>query len=517
LKSLDKLSKNTTFTFLLVLVSLIAFALVYFPTQKQGVGISPDAIQYIGTARNVIAGHGLLAYDNSKLLLWPPLYPLLLAFMGIVFKCDPLLTIGWLNSILFAMIVFFSGRIAFRLTKGSTLFALLTALFITFSIPLYGVTLMAWSEPLFILLTVLFFVFLKKYTANYKIATLLVLALLAALAAITRYVGIALIVTGVLCILVNSRSRLKEKILRVLFFGFVSSLPLAAWLVRNRIISGTFSGPRMLSSFTLLDNFHAMVANLFYWFFPKYLIDSQIFIAVLFFGLGLLFSYLFMLKFFHKNILESDLFPFLTFILLYVILLFITSKTGFWGLIDSRYLSPLFIPIALVLFTFFYRVSRFFMERFRKGIVIAVVSLVMIAFISYPMLTTIKNSRNPVPFREGYNPTSILASDAMQYLMSHPAILDDCHVYTNSPVELDFFAHFRAETIPTILPGEFSSLVAANIDQLKGNWPLDKSCLVWFNNAQYFWMYSLADLEKIVTLQVLYSFDDGTIYSMEKK
>jgi hypothetical protein len=408
-----KLTKNSFFLLILVLISLLAFSLVYFPTQKHGVGISPDAIQYIGTARNLIAGHGLLAYDNSQLLLWPPLYPLLLALLGIVFKCDPLLTIGWLNSILFALIVFFSGRIAFRLTKGSMLFALLASVFILFSIPLFGVTLMAWSEPLFIFLALLFFIFQERYTSKQEFTTLLVLALLAALATITRYVGIMLILTGAVCILVNSRSRFKERILPFLLFGFVTSLPLAAWLVRNRIISGTFSGPRMLSSFTLLDNFHAMVANLFYWFFPKYLIDSQIFIAVLFFGLGLLFSYLFMHKFFHKNILNSDLFPFFTFILLYVILLFITSKTGFWVLIDSRYLSPLFIPITLVLFTFLHQLSNLLREHLRPWLVNSGVGLILIAFISYPLINTIRNSVNPVPFREGYNPTYILASDTM--------------------------------------------------------------------------------------------------------
>lgn len=500
-----------------MLISLAAFALVYFPTQKNGVGISPDAIQYIGTARNLVNGHGLLAYNNTPLVSWPPLYPLLLALLGIVFKCDPLLSIGWLNSILFALIVFFSGKLAFRLTNGSTLFALLASAFILFSIPLFGVTLMAWSEPLFIFLSLLFFIYLEKYTRKEKFATLLIAAILAALATITRYVGVVLIVTGVVCIFANSRSRFKEKILPILLFSFISSIPLAAWLVRNRIISGTFTGPRMISSFTFLDNFHAMVVNLFYWFFPKHLFDSQIFIAVLFFGLGLLFSSLIRQKFFHKNILDSDLFPFFTFILFYVILLFITSKTGFWGLIDSRYLSPLFISIALVLFSFLYSISGFFMERFQKMTVGIVIGLFLSALISYPIITTIKNSLNPIPFREGYNPTYILETDTLRYLVAHPAILKDCRVFTNSPVELDFFAHFQAEPIPAKMVGEFTSVVVTDINQLRGAWPPDQSCLVWFTNAQYKWMYSLADLEKIATMQVLYSFDDGVIYSIQKK
>jgi hypothetical protein len=101
--------------------------------------------------------------------------------------------------------------------------------------------------------------------------------------------------------------------------------------------------------------------------------------------------------------------------------------------------------------------------------------------------------------------------------MSHPAILDDCHVYTNSPVELDFFAHFQAEPIPAKMVGEFSSVVASDIRQLQGAWPAEKSCLVWFTGIKYPWQYSISEPQNIAALQVLYSFDDGTIYSMEKK
>jgi hypothetical protein len=156
-------------------------------------------------------------------------------------------------------------------------------------------------------------------------------------------------------------------------------------------------------------------------------------------------------------------------------------------------------------------------EQYRSRFTSLVISLLITELLAYPMITTLKNSLNPIPFREGYNPTYLLETDTLQYLVAHPAILNDCRVFTNSPVELDFFSHIQAETIPTTYPGEFSSLVVMNIDRLKGVWPPEKSCLVWFTNAQYAWMYTLTDLEKIATLQILYSFDDGAIYSIEKK
>jgi hypothetical protein len=345
LKPITSWSKSTIFKILLALVSLAAFALVYFPTQKHGVGISPDSIQYIGTARNLVNGHGLLAYDNSKLLLWPPLYPLLLALLGIVFKCDPLLTIGWLNSILFALIVFFSGTLAYRLTKRSVLFALLASLFITFAIPLYSVTLMAWSEPLFIFLTVLFFLSLQKYGKNRKLSELFILSFLAALATITRYVGIALILTGAAFIFLQPGTSLNRRLTQVCVFGIVASLPLAAWLGRNYQISGTLAGPRLISSFTLLDNFQSFISILFYWFFPKSLFFSRMFIAAIFFGLGLLVSLLHRKIVFHNNSGNTSPISLSSFCVFYIALLFVSSRSGFWGLLDSRYLSRRSSPL----------------------------------------------------------------------------------------------------------------------------------------------------------------------------
>jgi hypothetical protein len=456
-------------------------------------------------------------YDNARLLLWPPFYPLLLAFLGFLFRCDPLLTIGWLNPILFAFIVFISGIITFRLTKGSVLFALLTSLFITFSIPLYGVALMAWSEPLFIFLVVLFFLALQKYADSQKGSTLLILALLAALASITRYVGVALIFTGAVGLFLIPESTLKRKLLRVLIFAFTASLPLAAWLVRNFLISGTLTGQRLVSTYTLLDNFQAFISILFYWLFPKSLYSSRMFIAVLFFGLGLLVSLLRRKVVFHKVKMNIPLTSLAVFCVIYIVLLLISSRSGFWGLLDSRYLSPVFIPMTLVLFAILHKLPGMLKGQYRSWFGTLVVGLLVTELLAHSMITTIRNSLNPIPFREGYNPTYILNSKTMRYLQANPGVLRDCPTYTNSPVELDFFAHFQAEPVPAKLAGEYSSMVAADIDQLKGTWPPENSCLVWFAGTQPAYLYTLTELETVADFSKMKSFEDGVIYQIKKK
>ncbi len=75
----------------LAFFALLGAILIYLATSNYIVGISADSIAYISTARNLIAGEGFVRFDGNPVLVWPPMYPLLLALIGSVFKIDPLL------------------------------------------------------------------------------------------------------------------------------------------------------------------------------------------------------------------------------------------------------------------------------------------------------------------------------------------------------------------------------------------------------------------------------------------
>jgi len=501
----------------MVLVSLAAIALVFFPTQRARIGITPDSVQYIGTARNLIEGKGFLTYNNSPLLLWPPLYPIVLALFGFIFKRDPLLVANLINSLLFGLIVFFSGTIAFKLTKKSFILAFIAALTVVFSIPFYGVTTMVFSETLFIFLIVLFFKFLDLFSTNHKFVTLIILAFITALASLTRYIGVALILVGMVCVFFTSKSKIKERILHTGIFAILSSLPLSAWIIRNLIISGTFTGPRYISSFSFLDQFHSIAVSLFSWFFPKQFFDSQIFIAVIFFSIGLLIGIL------HKELNIRDVYQsttlvaLFTFLVLYIISLFMSARSGFGQLIDSRYLSPLFVPITLLFFTFVNHITNIFKERLRSGFVFPIIVIVLLVLVSFPISTTIKNSEKLGSFRLGFNSQNIYDSSTLRFLLNQPFVVNDCTIYTNNPIQVDFLAHFPAKMSPAKTTNDFTPIVVEDINLLKGSWPMQQACLIWFNTIHNDSLYSISDLEKIVDLEVQYSFDDGTIYRIVQK
>lgn len=517
MKSKIVISKDIIFKLLLVLLSLAAFALVFFPTQRARIGITPDSVQYIGTSRNLLEGKGFLEYNNSPLLFWPPLYPIVLAIFGFIFKRDPLLLANIINSILFGLIVFYSGTLAFKLTKKSFVFAFLASLTIVFSIPLYGVTTMVFSETLFIFLIVLFFKFLDLFSTNHRIGTLLILAFITALASLTRYIGVVLIPIGIVCIFFTIESKRKERLLRTGIFAIVSLLPISAWITRNQIISGTFSGPRSLSVFSLLDQFHSMTASFFSWFFPKELFDSQIFIAVVFLSIGILIGVL------HKELRVRNVFRSTTlvalfsFLGLYLISLIVSARSGYWQLIDSRYLAPLFVPITLLFFSFTNHITSIFYERFRSQLMYPIVISFLLVLVAFPVSTTIKNIKNIGFFRLGFNTQNIYDSSTLKFLLNQPEVINKCTIYTNNPIQVDFLAHFPATMSPAKTTGDYTSIVVEDISSLRGSWPNQQACIIWFNTIQNDNLYSISELERIVNLEVLHSFDDGIIYQIEKK
>ena len=70
---------------------------------------------------------------------------------------------------------------------------------------------MLWSETLFILLSLLFFVAFTKYLNSHTLRSLMGAAVIAAFAFVTRYAGITLLLTGGFLLLFDGRLVIKKK------------------------------------------------------------------------------------------------------------------------------------------------------------------------------------------------------------------------------------------------------------------------------------------------------------------
>lgn len=509
------------FLFFLIILSLFAAALVYFPTQQFKIGISPDSIQYIGTARNLVTGFGFTSYNGLPLLLYPPFYSVALAFLGWVFRTDPLFLANFLNSILFGFTVFLSGLLAYELTQKSFVFSLLSVIAITFSIPLYDVTTMAWSETLFIFLSLLFVFSSKFYSRTHSFSSLALIALISALASLTRYIGIFLIILGTINVLRIPEMKIKKKGEQLIFFIVLSSLPMIIWVIRNFVISGTLTGMRQISQYTLVENLHAIILNVFKWYFPVQVASRQFraieIIGIVILTILLIDNYYRMGKPKLNKLFSPLQIDLILFILLYIILLLSTSKTGFWQLIDNRYLSPVFIPLTLLLLSWAQSITVNFTKYFSLKIFLPFMSLFFLLLLLHPINTTLRNTKELAHFRLGFNTQSYLRSETINFLLAHPSIADECTIYTNQPIELDLIVYIPAKASPSKSTNDITSIVTDDVTKLSDLWPNSQSCLVWFTSSEKNDFFSINDLQKIVNLKIQYSFNDGTIYTIEKK
>lgn len=102
---------------------------------------------------------------------------------------------------------------------------------------------MLWSELLFTALCLLTLERLVAYRSG-STRALWMAVTAAALAALTRYAGVALILTGVLYLLSTPRRSWAQRLRPSLLFALAASLPLLLWMLRNLRIGEGLTGPR---------------------------------------------------------------------------------------------------------------------------------------------------------------------------------------------------------------------------------------------------------------------------------
>ena len=192
---------------ILGLLAVIGIFLVLHAT-PQGLSLSDDSIGYIAGARSMVAGHGYreawLA-SNGPVTHFPPAYSSVLAFIGL-FGLDPLRGARFLNALLFGLNLVLMGILGWRMTKSLPAGLVLAALFLA-NDSLLRVHTTALSEPLFIFLSLLaFWMFDLYFERDAHWLWLVACGVFVGLAYLTRYAGLALLVTFVIGLLILHRS-----------------------------------------------------------------------------------------------------------------------------------------------------------------------------------------------------------------------------------------------------------------------------------------------------------------------
>jgi 4-amino-4-deoxy-L-arabinose transferase-like glycosyltransferase len=208
-----------------------------------GVGIYVDTLSYISSARNLLAGIGMGRVtglgDFKPMTHYPPFYSLILAAFHLL-GLPELTTARLLSTLAFGLAIVLAGLIVYQCTR-SGFFSIFVAVLFLLANPILRNFSWAMTEPLYIVLMLLAFLLLGYYLGNSLRRWLVLTAIVASCALLTRYVGFSL--AGAICIVLllnrqlNWRNRLKD----LGIFLAIVLLPTLSWLVRNWLISETLT------------------------------------------------------------------------------------------------------------------------------------------------------------------------------------------------------------------------------------------------------------------------------------
>ncbi len=239
-----------------IIAAIAGFIIIYAFTRHSGIGISPDSVVYLSTARNIHFNGSFADFDNKPLVIFPVLYPLFLSMVMFFTKLDPISYAPILNPFLFAFAIYICGRMMERFVNHSRWYQQIALVSLTLSPCLLEIYSMLWSETIFVFLLLFFIILLSRYLKSPSLKNLFLVGLVTALACITRYAGITLIATGAGMIILSFNSPLKKKIAHTIIFTAISTSLLIANFVHNHANSATLTGDREKSITSIFDNIY---------------------------------------------------------------------------------------------------------------------------------------------------------------------------------------------------------------------------------------------------------------------
>lgn len=509
----NNLLHRITFVILGAIGGIVIISLI----SSYGVGLTPDSVAYISVARNILNGRGFIGFDGSHFLLQPPLYPILLVVIKKIFFVDPLISAGYLNAILLGIIVYYSGLIfnknlkSFVLTIAGTISIMISFVFIQ-------IFLIALSEPLFILLILLYLYYFDVYRVKGDITSLILFSTAVAFACLSRYIGVILIVAGSLSIFIWRTKPYKEMFRHLLVFWLITILPTGLWILRNYFQSDTLTGERAASSYTLPENSLFLFNRILKWFVPLQINGEQLFVLSLIISAGIFTGIIFISKYKEKGLLLKKTGPVLLFIFFYVFAILISSSTTAYDKIDNRILSPIFVPLILLMFIIPDRVitslSKYLHPRLTTILVLTGLSFWM----NYHLTRTVYNiDKFIAQSGEEYGSKAWKENPVIKYLKEHKEFESGYSLYSNAPEAVYILADI--ETKWSLTKTLYNSPILININPgVERIWYSDnQAVLIWFNNIDRRFLCDLDELKKTNNLGEIVQLKDGQIYTITKK
>ncbi|MBP1640442.1 MAG: hypothetical protein H6Q17_2025 [Bacteroidetes bacterium] len=485
-----------------LIASVAGFFIIYFFTKHGGIGISPDSIAYTSTARNFVAGNGLMIFGGHPLVDFPVCYPLFLSLVMLITKLDVVTCAPVLNGLMFAVVILLSGVIMERFIRRSKWYKTILLIAIATSPSLIEIYSMLWSETLFIILSLLFFFSLHRYYRNHSLRTLLVPAILAAIAFDTRYAGITLVATGEILLFWDKQLKWKEKIKHLVLFGIIGCSLVTINLVHNAVATGLLTGKRQKGITPLSDNIAYSGSVLSDW--TSLWGDNHYFFIIVGLLIIALFVWLFIKNLKKKQDYHSYENIVIAFFIVYVSFIVLSSTISRYEQINNRLLSAAFLPFLWGVthkVPAWIRALRDRRHKWGVGIIFTAIAIGVCA--NYYAINTDNYSFMQESGIPGYTEDCWRESPTIRFIQRNRIYFDpDSMVYSNHNQAVYFYTNYAVDAVP-------EKAYKGDVKMFADESPI---VLIWFYSDPNPELLSLKDIRKMKKLKVLHSFDDGAIF-----
>lgn len=502
---------------LLAAIAILGMLVVWYATPF-GVGTSPDSVAYIGVAQNLHTGQGLTVplgdRVNQPLTQFPPFYPLVLAAFTLV-NAPAYSAARLLTDLLFAANILMVGWMLYRLAPHAGWAAVLASLGMLVAPAMLEIHVMAWSEPLFILLGFSGLFVLADHLEKPQRGRLAGAALLCGLAILTRYAGVVFLAAGLLGIVLFAQADSRRKVSSALLFTLIGALPLIANLAYNQLATGSATNrglafhpitrSQLWQGLTTISGWIGLPANLPTWLHLLVLVAAAI-----------LVGWIFIIVIRRREKPAARLPAFIQVLLLFVLLYggflllsisFVDANTP----LDNRILSPMFVGLLILVVYAAAQLSIQGNNVLRWSLSI-IVGLLLINWVRLSLPNLQQFHHQGIGFSTPEWQTSPLIADLK-------LLPGDTRVYSNAPDAVYLLAGRPAVRLPR--PFELSSqqenaAFAEEMQTIGAELASGEALIVFFTTQGRRTNPSQEDLIAYLDLQVQDQFDDGIVYTLEK-
>lgn len=497
---------------LLGLNLVFGFAL-WWSVSEHGLGTSRDSAEYLFTSLSLAGGDGFISFLGHRYVLWPPLYPMLLALLQILGVTDPLVSALVLQLVTFVWIAILTAWLFVRIFPGNFALALLGNAIAVSGVSLTWLFQAAGSDYLFIALMLSMVYLCESYITHNRLRTLWLMALVSALAMLQRYIGIALLFTAVWIVFQYSRTTVRERLKRSVLLGF-AMVPVGVWALTLPVEAVVRDNP---SSF--LENAYWFTFSILSWFFPEaelYGHPVRLEFGMWVFWLGVLICSLIIWKFPGKRLdADSARVPLFLFGGVYTVLLLVIASLSSFNALDSRFASPVFIPlVALVLAAIETILSSNLMPGgFRKMAFRLALFIPLLILLGLSGFRSVESLQLHHEAGGGYTSRDWRENQVLEFWQSHEPE-GDYLVFSNYPAGVAVHTWHVALSSPrrTEHPNAGEAVIPLDTYLPSLFAPEEETYILWIEPNEYTHVYSVTDLSQIVQVETLYESSDGGIY-----